>query len=321
MTTKVAAVLMEYLRQVTSAIELREAQPEESDFQLKKLKSSIEKELKTVGRETLSSFMRLYEAQGRGWKCDLVQEEGSASAKDITYHGTFHFTKLHRLAKSPDSDAPLMVRADGGNVNSRDIHDWTPLHYTAAKGSVHVVEQLLPHQTEVNARDLLEWTPLHYACQRGETIIVQCLLRKGADVNAQGRNGVAPLHCAAMNGQQGVVSLLIEAGAGIDVLDASGNTPLLLATYKGHKGVFEYIWPDANKRLRDHIGRAALHLASTARMEEVVSWLVREVYAGKEAKDHVGRTPLHCAAANGHEAVVRLSVEQGADKEAKDSNS
>ncbi|RYP92188.1 hypothetical protein DL770_001695 [Monosporascus sp. CRB-9-2] len=106
----------------------------------------------------------------------------------------------------------------------------------------------------VNPRDL-EWTPLHYACQRAKTPIVQVLLREGAELAAHGRHGMTPLHCAAMNGHLDVIRSLIEAGAALDVLDTSGNSSLLWAAYKGYKGFVEYLWQDANTKLRDHIGK------------------------------------------------------------------
>ncbi|PNP60634.1 hypothetical protein FNYG_14637 [Fusarium nygamai] len=317
---KATAVLMEYLRLVTSAIQLREAQQEESDLQrLKELKKTLEKELKSGVPWILSRLMKLYQDQGRPWKCDFVQEDTSVGEDEYDWGEVFNFTELHRLAQSNEPWRLVEKLEKEENVNPKDIHDWTPLHYAAAKGFAGVTKQLLQRQADVNARDLLEWTPLHYACQRGETSILQNLLREGAYINAQGRDGVAPLHCAAMNGNQSVVVSLLEAGAAIDILDAPGNTPLLWAAYKGHKDVVKYLWPDTNKKLRDNSGRTALHLAATAGMEEVVRLLIDELGADKKAKNNAGRTPLHLAAASGHWDVVRLLVhEQGADKEAKD---
>ncbi|KAH9206686.1 hypothetical protein DL95DRAFT_450718 [Leptodontidium sp. 2 PMI_412] len=107
--TKATAVLIEYLRTVTLAIELKEAQKyEKGDIQgLKELKSSLEEELKTVGQWILSSLMRLYEEQGRPWECTLVQEAGSAGEQDTSYPETFKSTKLHRLAQSPGWSAAM----------------------------------------------------------------------------------------------------------------------------------------------------------------------------------------------------------------------
>ncbi|CAM1508997.1 Fc.00g027360.m01.CDS01 [Cosmosporella sp. VM-42] len=321
---KATAVLMEYLRQVTAAIELREARHEKTDLlQLKELKSTMEEKLNNGVQEVLSNLIKLYRKQDRPWECTLMPEAGeedtSDEEEDTSFAEMFNFTKAHQFTQSRRYFHSLIEELKAKeNANARDIHDWTPLHYAAAKGSITAAKLLLRRQADANARDLQEWTPLHYACQNNETSIVQSLLRGGADVNVQGRNGVAPLHCAAKNGCQDVVSSLIEAGAAIDILDASGNTPLLWAAYMGHEDVVRYLEPDANTKLRDHNGRTALHLAAVAGKLDMSKLLANELGVKKEAKDQWGGTPLHCAAEGGHEAIVRLLVELGADKEAKD---
>ena len=52
--------------------------------------------------------------------------------------------------------------------------------------------------------------------------------------------------------------------------------------------------------------------------DEAVVRLLLEAGAAKEAKDKYGNTPLIWAAENGREAIVPLLLEAGADKEAKD---
>ncbi|KAK1770501.1 ankyrin repeat-containing domain protein [Phialemonium atrogriseum] len=308
--TKATAVLMEYLRTVTQALELREDQQyDDRDFeQLKDLKSTLERELRTVGRGILSSLIRLYEEQGRGWKCVPVQEARSGWEEEAANpKNNYNWTPLHYAVAKDTGYTVIELLKHQANVNAADLLEWTPLHYAVAKDTGYTVIELLKHQANVNAPDLLEWTPLHYACQRNETSVVQNLFREGAELDVRGRDGVAPLHCAAMNGCVDVVRSLIEAGATLDILDASGNTPLHLASQEGHKGVVEYLWQDSNKKLRDRNGWTALHLA-----------LLVEKGAEIDAKDGYGKTPLHWAAKNGHKAIARLLVEKGAEIDAKD---
>ena len=56
---------------------------------------------------------------------------------------------------------------------------------------------------------------------------------------------------------------------------------------------------------------------AASRGHEAVVRLLLEAGADKEAKNNGGWTPLIIAAMNGHEAIVRLLLEAGADKEAK----
>ncbi|KLU85217.1 hypothetical protein MAPG_04247 [Magnaporthiopsis poae ATCC 64411] len=316
--TKATAVLMEYLRTITQALELREAQYDQGDArELKKLKSELENKLRTVDRQILSGLMSLYEQQARYWICVPVQEARSGLVNEICYPWTFEFTPLHDAAGSDDmpETTGLFSRGRRSYLNAKDIHGWTPLHYAVAKGSEYITPMLLERQADVNAQDLSGWTPLHYACKAGKPAMVRKLLGERAEPSVRGKDGMTPLHCAVTNGHLDVVRQLIEAGAALDVPDASGATPFLWAVYLGHRDVAEYLWQDANKKTRDYHGRTALHLAVIAGRVEMVQMLEG---TERKAKDRDGRTPLHLAAVSGHETVASLLVEAGADKEAGD---
>ena len=317
--TKATAVLMEYLRTVTLELGEDQRYGERDIKQLEELKSTLEEELRTVDRGILSSLMALYKEQGRTWECVPRQEAPSGQLEDTSYPETFKFTELHRLTQTTDV-RKLEQMLEKEDVNLKDIHDWTPLHYAAAKGSADAIEILLEHQAHVNAPDILEWTPLHYACQRGDTSIVQRLVQKDAELDVRSRGGVAPLHCAAMNGHVDVVYSMIKAGAALDVLDASRNTLLHHAAGKGHETMAKLLASElgADSEARDRGGRRPLHHAAGKGHEAMVMLLANELGADKEAKDVWGQRPLHHAAGKGYEAMVRLLVKLGANKEAKD---
>ena len=96
-------------------------------------------------------------------------------------------------------------------------------------------------------------------------------------------------------------------------------TGLHLAAYFGvHEATNTLIGRGRSLDLKDGYGRTPLSRAAGGGHEAVVKLLV-EKGAQLEAKDTLyGRTPLSFAAWRGHEAVVKLLVEKGAQLEAKD---
>jgi hypothetical protein len=62
-----------------------------------------------------------------------------------------------------------------------------------------------------------------------------------------------------------------------------------------------------------------LHLAAYFRVHEAANTLIRRRQS-LDLKDSYGQTPLSWAAGNGHEAVVKLLLEKGAELETKDDN-
>ncbi|KAF4951952.1 hypothetical protein FGADI_7068 [Fusarium gaditjirri] len=342
-SAKATAVLMEYQKQVTGVINLKEAQHERSNLQrLKELQSKLENNLQMADEEVQVSLERLYQEQGRNWRYIPKLE-----AKSV-YPKVFNFTPEHRLAQDDFSWKTRIPEIDKKNLNSRDILGWTPLTYAIATGSTEVVTELLRSQVDVNVRDLSEWTPLHYA-SCGTKVFpdrtpilpwtkispVRELIREGAEINAQGRDGMAPLHCAAMSGFDQAVRSLVEAGAAIDILDVFGNTPLLWATYKGHKDIVEsplhlaalagksqvcellMDYKDTDIEANDLHDRTPILSAAVAGHLHIAKLLVRK-HADINVYDHQGRTLTHLAAANGHlDLLVHFVTALGADAQAQ----
>jgi len=319
---KATALLLECLRALTSAVKLRKAQQfAERDIEgLEKLVSKLLEKLRgTDVEDVLERLMRLYHLQGRPWECEFMQN-APPQAEDTA----LKLTKLHLAAHHDQLWTTRQIEKN--RVSEKDILDWTPLHYAAAKPSLHALQVLLTCRADINigAQDIRGQTPLHCACRHDNVSAVQSLLREGAEINIQDADGIAPLHNVAICGGKDVMQLLVEAGADVNVVDGLGNTPLHWAAYEGHTDLVKKLLEVANKTLRDHNGRTPLHLAAiaggskTANQETAIVRLLLEKGADKEAKDRVGGTPLHRAAEGGHEAIVRLLLEKGADKEAKD---
>ncbi|KAJ0385849.1 hypothetical protein COL922a_005554 [Colletotrichum nupharicola] len=101
MITKATAVLMEYLRQVSSTIDLIEGDSEYDLEQLEEAKKTTEKELnESADNQVLLSLMVLYSRQGREWKCAAFCEQDARTSRENNKRlKEFNFTNLHRNAQ------------------------------------------------------------------------------------------------------------------------------------------------------------------------------------------------------------------------------
>ncbi|KAF9460343.1 ankyrin repeat-containing domain protein [Collybia nuda] len=76
-----------------------------------------------------------------------------------------------------------LVTEDPKVINSLDVDERTPLHWTASSGSIDIARFLIDQKAEVDKPDNSGWTPLHIAVSAGHEEIVQELIGAGADVN------------------------------------------------------------------------------------------------------------------------------------------
>ncbi|KAI4326480.1 hypothetical protein MLD38_031791 [Melastoma candidum] len=86
---------------------------------------------------------------------------------------------LHRAARVGDVDGVRDSIAEGGNVNGRDQHGWTPLHRAAFKGRVECVKALLSHGAKVDSVDDEGYTPLQCALEAGHMQVALLLASQG----------------------------------------------------------------------------------------------------------------------------------------------
>lgn len=206
----------------------------------------------------------------------------------------------------------------------------TALCEAAGKGHEEIVAVLLAAGANVQAVIQTECqgfgtAALHAASAHGHASVVRQLIDAGADVRAADYmssvelTAVAPaLHIAAAIGHVATVCTLIDAGADVNASGRLINDPsalssstlddteahttaLLAATSNGHTEVVKML-VDAGADLR--IGGFVKYLA---RMFETTS--IQDLYS-------FVATALHAAAAIGHDEIVSILLEAGADANA-----
>jgi ankyrin repeat protein len=261
----------------------------------------------------------------------LLIEQGN----DINAKTTSGETALHGAAKSGHEAVVLLLLEKGADIEARAQYGRTALHSAAESGHETVVRLLLKKGIDIKVKDRYGGTALHDAAECGHASVVRLLLEKKADIGVRTQYGGTVLRRAAGGGHETLVRLLLEKGADIDVRAQGGGTTLDWAAGGGREvpvrllfeteadidksqgretALFREVW--IGHEVRDEgkwpaLHGAAIHGAAGSGHEAVVQLLL-EKGAEVDAKTGCGATPLHWAAWNGHRAVMRLLLKEGA---------
>ncbi|XP_015219420.2 ankyrin repeat domain-containing protein 50 [Lepisosteus oculatus] len=234
---------------------------------------------------------------------------------------------LASAAHAGSADVVALLLSRGADPEITDNHGQTPLTLAARQGHAKVVQCLLGWARCENGAlrmidhaDIEGWTALRSAAWGGHAEVVRLLLDAGADVDGCDSEGRTALRAAAWGGHEEIICTLLDHGAQVDLPDRDRRTPLIAAAYMGHRDAVEILLDhNAQVDLRDKDGRTALSVAALCVPSaagrgygDVVSLLL-DRGADPGHKDQDGMTPLLLAAYEGHEEVVELLLEAGAD--------
>ncbi|KAM0151017.1 hypothetical protein ACHAQE_008675 [Botrytis cinerea] len=251
-------------------------------------------------------------------------------------------------------NAVRLLLEKGADIYCREFNSQTLLIKAIQYGHEKIVELLLEKGADIDFRDSSNQTPLMKAVHYGYEKIVELLLEKGADIDCRDSGNRTPLIKAAYCGQKKIVELLLEKGADIDYRDSNNRTPLIMAVYYGHEKMVELLLekgaevncvdfqdetPITNAIICGHTSIASLLLGKGARFdcekdifrtalleasqfgrEEMAKFLLQSgMNANLRDKNELslGWTPLMHAAVRGHESIVKLLLEYGAEINAK----
>ena len=258
-------------------------------------------------------------------------------------HSAFWALKIERAQKlfmrlTPSGESPIdatfnltgsakamrpLRESCGFNVNARDQHGMTALHWTASNNAleVEVAGILVTHGADVNARDQHGMMALHWAAFKNSLEVASLLLTHGADVNAKTAGDVlggrTALHWTVSNNSLKVAGLLLTHGADIDAKDQHGQTALHSAASNNTLEIASLLLTHgADIDAKDQRGGTALHSAAASNSLEVTNLLLTHGADVNAKAVGAGVTALDLAAAGNSLEVARLLLTHGADANA-----
>lgn len=258
-----------------------------------------------------------------------IQLAAAHSHESVVNILTSHLTRGRQLEDTNSAFGMPSLAVSRYDLDPKDTAEPTSISLlsAAAGGLENTVRELLDSGGDINfCGKYRGGTVLRAAAARGHVAVVKLLLQRGADINLQPRYyDESPLNAAARHGHLPVVRLLLNAEppASLAVKEDAYGNPLESAAQSGDLAVFQEILshnPDVNAVCTlNGQGSTALEAAAAVGHETMVQLLldrgadVNLVPSNLSGSTSHQYTPLASAAYGGHTAVAKLLLDAGAD--------
>ncbi|KAL9106185.1 MAG: hypothetical protein Q9227_008777 [Pyrenula ochraceoflavens] len=227
-----------------------------------------------------------------------------------------------RLNDSLPSDRASIASTDlqwpdgallGDDDGARDAHDVLGVNTTMASPlRMDTLSSSAPESTDLDVEFVPDksyslWNSVGLCSESTDTSATFDMTNEFAGFNA--------LHLASYHGQVKIVRLLLtRRPSDIKTLTTTGQSALHLATAEKQVDTArELLQLGADAMLQDDQGQTALHVAAIVGSLPTARLLLNRRVECLPVRDFAGQTPLHRAVARGHEDVVSLLMERGAD--------
>jgi ankyrin repeat protein len=215
---------------------------------------------------------------------------------------------------APKGSEEAWILAYGADIEAKDPFRTTALVHFSYAGNYEAVKSLLEQGPDVDSRGP-DGPALFGAASKGFNKIVELLLAKDVDVNATGSRGATALGNAALAGHTSTVKLLLaQPKIKLDVTNSAHFTALADACTHSHEGVaIALIQAGAGLEIVDSFGYGPLHSAALNGATNIVKELLQRSCINVQWRGRDGWTALAEAARHGHEEIVELLLDHGAD--------
>jgi len=159
------------------------------------------------------------------------------------------------------------------------------------------------------------------AAQSGDLTRTKLYVQGGAKPELGDYDGRTPLHLAAAGGHIEIMKFLrMQHGVNIHAVDRYGNTPLHDAIENNHKETVRWLKAQGAVMTADSgyvKDRDILQAAAEGNVEEL-KWRIKTDANVVNSEDYDRRTALHVSSSEGHQAIVRELLRNGANVHAVD---
>lgn len=228
----------------------------------------------------------------------------------------FAGTALHLAAYKLDILAIEFFISKGAEVNAKDKHGRTPLHYIHFNeeeyNSVEVAEILILKGADINSKDDEGDTVLHYATNRGFIGVVELLLKKGVEVNIENENNVTPMLNVIDSKNIDIVKLLISHGSDVNYVGKDGYSKSLHWARFNVKMVEVLLASGANVNSLDYLGETLIHYATQGNCTELIELLFK-YNVDPDIKNSKNETPLIYAICFKRIEIMKRLINLGVD--------
>ncbi|XP_027890728.1 ankyrin repeat and death domain-containing protein 1B isoform X3 [Xiphophorus couchianus] len=201
------------------------------------------------------------------------------------------------------------------NVNAKNVHHRTALHYAVAGKNKEATQFLLQRRVKVDQKDKYGMAPIHLAAWFGSLEILKLLVQAGAEQKVENEEGLNIMHCAAINNHTEIVEYIINdmQMKELNKEDQSGHCPFALAAEHGSTEMLKILTEPYNmaamKPNKD--GETALYQAADNSQEECVLALL-EAGCDPNILTVAKCSALHPVSESGDSSLVQLLLEYNA---------
>ncbi|KAK6827193.1 heterokaryon incompatibility protein-domain-containing protein [Apiospora arundinis] len=277
--------------------------------------------VKRVGKTRY--YTALHCAASRGF-CGIISILAGAGA-NLEEKDELGTTALLDAAGNGHLEAIHLLIQLGASPTWQDINGFGLLHLAAYHGHPEVALLLCSRDDidiDINGVNKYRQTPAYISCMRGNLDVLKALVSYHADIAARDSSNRTPLHGAACNGQVEIMEYLLQQGADPMAVDLEGVTPLHEAVRAGKEASVQILLRynvDVNMKTARFERHSPLMEAAMNGRTEVMRLLI-ENGADRRAVNSFGNNLIHLATLNNHSETIRFFMENEAEIESINNN-